>query len=181
MRTISELRAQIPVTVLCAALGVDRASVYRYWSPPAKDLPKKSRKSHPRKLSLEEEQSVLEMLHSDRFIDLSTAQMWATLLDEGQYMCSFRTMYRILEKNGESQERRKIVHHSQYKKPELLATGPNQVWSWDITKLLGPVKWTYFYLYVLLDIFSWYVLGWMIAQRESGTLAKELIEQSCRK
>ena len=104
-----------------------------------------------------------------------------TLLDEGRYICSLRTMYRILEKREETRERRAVVRHGKFAKPELIATGPNQVWSWDITKLLGPTKWTYFYLYVLLDIFSRYVVGWMIADRESGVLAKALIEESCEK
>lgn len=182
MQTITELRTEIPVTALCAALEVARASVYRQWSPRTKDESSyQPRRAHPRKLSVPEEQAVLDHLHSDRFMDLSPAEVWATLLDEGQYFCSLRTMYRILEKHGENQERRKIVRHGQFKKPELLATAPNQIWSWDITKLLGPEKWTYFYLYVILDIFSRYVVGWMVAHRETGILAKELIEESCRK
>jgi putative transposase len=105
----------------------------------------------------------------------------ATLLDEGQYLCSARTMYRLLEQAGESRERRDQLVHPAYHKPELLATAPNQLWSWDITKLLGPAKWTYFYLYVILDVFSRYVVGWMVAPRESAELAKHFIEESIRK
>ncbi len=107
--------------------------------------------------------------------------MWATLLDEGTYLCSIRTMYRILEEHGEVRERRNQRRHPNYTKPELLAEAPNQVWSWDITKLRGPVKWTYYYLYVILDIFSRYVVGWMLAHRESAALAQRLIAESCRK
>jgi putative transposase len=114
-------------------------------------------------------------------MDKAPTEVYATLLDEGIYHCSVRTMYRILDDAGEVRERRDQVRHSNYKAPELLATGPNQVWSWDITKLLGPVKWTYFYLYVILDIFSRYVVGWMIAPHESSALAQRLIAETCEK
>jgi putative transposase len=124
---------------------------------------------------------VLHVLHTDRFVDRAPTEVYASLLDEGTYLCSVRTMYRILGEEGEVRERRDQARHPQYKAPELLATGPNQVWSWDITKLLGPVKWTYFYLYVILDIFSRYVVGWMIAHRESAELAKRLIAETCEK
>jgi putative transposase len=124
---------------------------------------------------------VLDVLHADRFVDQAPPEIYATLLDEGTYLCSLRTMYRILEARGEVRERRDQLRHPHYTKPELLATAPNQVWSWDITKLLGPAKWTYFYLYVLLDIFSRYVVGWMLAHRESRTLARRLIMETCEK
>jgi transposase InsO family protein len=115
-------------------------------------------------------------------LDDTPYQIYATLLDEGQYYCSIRTMYRILtEQHGNVIERRKHVQRPAYAKPELLATAPNEVWSWDITKLKGPVKWTYYYLYVILDIFSRYVVGWMVAHREQDALARRLIEQSCMK
>ncbi len=120
-------------------------------------------------------------MHCERFVDKAPAQVWATLLDEGTYLCSIRTMYRILEEHGEVRERRNQRRHPNYTKPELLAEAPNQVWSWDITKLRGPVKWTYYYLYVILDIFSRYVVGWMLAHRESAALAQRLIAESCRK
>jgi putative transposase len=123
----------------------------------------------------------LAHLHEERFQDRSPAAVYATLLDEGQYHCSIRSMYRLLKRRGESRERRDQLTHPPYKKPELLATAPNQLWSWDITKLLGPAKWTYFYLYVILDVFSRYVTGWMVAMRESAELAKRLIEESCAK
>jgi len=121
-------------------------------------------------------------MHSEKFQDKAPYEVYATLLDEGVYHCSIRTMYRILKSvHGNVKERRKGHQRGHYKKPELLATGPNQVWSWDITKLKGPMKWTYFYLYVILDIFSRYVVGWMVAHREQDALAKRLIEQSCIK
>jgi putative transposase len=123
----------------------------------------------------------MDTLHSERFRDQAPSQVYATLLDECPYLCSIRTMYRILEEAGEVRERRDQLRHPNYSKPELLATGPNEVWSWDITKLLGPVKWSYFYLYVILNIFRRYVVGWMVAHRESAELAERLIEESCRK
>jgi len=124
---------------------------------------------------------VLDVLDEERFCDLAPRTVWAVLLDEGRYLCSPRTMYRILAENGAVRERRDQLRHPAYAKPELLATGPNQVWSWDITKLKGPVKWTYYQLYVVLDIYSRYVVGWTLAATESGTLAKQLIEESCAK
>ena len=123
----------------------------------------------------------MEVLHSRQFIDKAPAAVWAELLDEGRYLCSIRTMYRILAERLEVRERRRQRRHPQYSKPELLATGPNQCWSWDITKLKGPVKWSYYYLYVILDIFSRYVVGWMVATQESSRLAKVLIAQSYSK
>lgn len=166
----------------CEALGVPRASLYRRRQRTrTPTLVPKPRPSPPRTLSEAERQSVLDELHSERFVDQAPHQVYATLLDEGRYLCSIRTMYRILDAHGEIKERRNQLRHPDYKKPELLATGPNQVWSWDITKLKGPVKWAYFYLYVILDIFSRYVVGWMVASRESSALAQRLIVETCRK
>jgi putative transposase len=135
-----------------------------------------------------EQAAVLEVLHSPRFVDAAPAEVYATLLDDGVYLASERTMYRLLAQVGESGERRKHRSHPVYHKPELLATGPNQVWSWDITKLLGPQKWTYFYLYVILDIFSRYVVGWtecirryMVAHQELAALAERLIAETAAK
>jgi putative transposase len=132
-------------------------------------------------LSERERQEVLDLLHSERFVDQAPAQVAAALLDEERYLCSVRTMYRILDANQEVRDRRNQLRHPAYAKPELLANGPNQVWSWDITKLKGPQKWTYFYLYVILDIFSRQVVGWMVADCESASLAKKLIHESCDK
>ena len=132
-------------------------------------------------MSPDERQSVRDLLDSPRFVDQAPRAVFAILLDEGRYVCSPRTMYRILAQTDELHERRNQLRHPQYKKPELLATGPNQVWSWDITRLKGPVKWTYFYLFVIMDIFSRYVVGWMVAERESAELAKRLINETCSK
>jgi putative transposase len=136
---------------------------------------------HPRALSAAEQQAVRDVLHSERFRDSAPAAVYATLLDEGTYLASERTMYRLLAAEGETRSRRDQLVHPAYSKPELLATAPNQVWSWDITKLLGPAKWTYFYLYVILDVYSRYVTGWMVAHREQAELAERLIAESIAK
>jgi putative transposase len=180
MNTTLTLSEQVGKVAACEALGVARASLYRY-SQPSPVTVLLQRPSPPRALSCEETATVLDQLNSERFMDQAPAQVYATLLDEGQYLCSIRTMYRILDQHDQVRERRHQLTHPAYQKPELLATGPNQVWSWDITKLLGPAKWTYFYLYVILDIFSRYVVGWMVASRESATLAEKLIRQTCQK
>ena len=172
---IREKRNSFGIRPLCMALGIARASYYRVHSPITSP---NTERSHPRALSVEERQAVLSVVNSERFCDQAPAEVYATLLDEGQYLCSERTMYRILAENQEVRERRDQLSHPRYAAPELLASRPNEVWSWDITKLLGPAKWTYFYLYVILDIFSRYVVGWMVAYRESAQLAKRLIEQT---
>jgi len=180
MEAVSGLTGTVGVSSACEAIGVPRSAFYRYRRPKIVKAPRSRPPSH-RALSEGEHQKVLEVLHSERYVDKAPRQVYASLLDKGDYLCSVRTMYRILASEGELRERRNQLRHPVYEKPELLATGPNQVWSWDITKLKGPVKWTYYYLYVILDIFSRYVTGWMVARRESGTLAKRLIEDSCRK
>lgn len=176
-----QLGQKVGRAAACRALHVPRASLYRHLRPSQPVAPAAPRPSPPRALAPAEQQRVLDVLHSERFQDKAPTEVFATLLDEGTYLCSVRTMYRILEQAGEVRERRNQLHHPSYQKPQLLATGSNQVWSWDITKLLGPVKWTYFYLYVILDIFSRYVVGWMVAERESAELAKRLISETCRK
>ena len=167
----------------CEALQIHRATFYRHLC--ATNQPgntKEQRPAPPLSLSTGERQAVIDILHSERFCDDAPHEIYAKLLDEGHYLCSIRTMYRILEdEHGCVRERRRHVQRPKYTKPELLATEPNQVWSWDITKLKGPVKWTYFYLYVILDIFSRYVTGWMIAHCEQAALAKRLIQDSCAK
>jgi putative transposase len=131
-----------------------------------------------RSLSAPEQEAVLEVLRSERFVDASPAQVWATLLDEGRYLCSERTMYRLLAAKQEVRERRDQLTRPAYAKPELLAQRPNQLWSWDITKLLGPQKWTYYYLYVVMDVFSRYVAGWTVQHKESAVVAEQLIAQA---
>ena len=177
MPLITEQQAILGVAPVCRALAVPRATYYRWRKPKASVLTPSRRV--PRALPPEERQQVLALLHNDRFADLPPAEVYATLLDEGTYVCSMRTMYRILQEQAEVQERRRQLRHPRYAAPELLATGPNQLWSWDITKLKGPAKWTYFYLYVILDVFSRYVVGWLAAIRDSATLAQRLIEQTC--
>ena len=162
------------------AFAVPRASLYRARQPQRLGPPA-PRPAPPRALTDEEHQAVLAVLHSKRFVDVAPKAVYATLLDEGRYLCSWRTMYRVLEGAAELRERRNQLRHPAYTKPELLATGPNQVWSWDSTKLLGPVKWTYYSLYVILDIFSRYVVGWLVAESESATLAERLIATTCDK
>jgi putative transposase len=164
----------------CEALDVSRATFYRYITPAQK--PAAVRPAPPLSLTHEERTTVLDELCGERFQDVAPLEVVATLLDDGRYLCSARTMYRILSAEYDGvKERRRHVQRPQYVKPELLATAPNQVWSWDITKLKGPAKWTYFYLYVILDIFSRYVVGWMVAHREIKSLAKRLIDESCKK
>jgi len=182
MEAIEVLTPEVGTRPACAAMGVPPASVYRHRArrkgPP---LFSRRRPSPGRALLYQERQEVLDILHSEEYMDKAPQEVYAALLDQGRYLCSIRTMYRILEANQEVKERRSQLRHPAYQKPELLATAPNQVWSWDITKLLGPVKWTYFYLYVILDIFSRYVVGWMVASRESALLAQKLIQESCQK
>lgn len=180
MDAAEQLASKVGILQACRALEVCRATLYRHRRRVARPEPD-CRTVAPLSLSSEERQQVLDVLHSERFVDCAPAQVYASLLDEGVYLCSQRTMYRLLERHGEVRERRDQLRHPNYSKPQLLATGPNQVWSWDITKLLGPVKWSYYYLYVLLDIFSRYVVGWMVAERETATLAQELIAQTLEK
>lgn len=180
MSTALAVAPEIGMAPACRALGVSRATAYRHRDP----KPRAQARPRPKPalaLSEQERAAVLEQLHSERFIDVSPAQVYATLLDEGTYLASERTMYRILAAQGESRERRAQLRHPAYAAPELLATGPNQLWSWDITKLKGPLKWTSYSLYVLLDVFSRYVPGWLLAHHESGTLADRLIAETVAK
>lgn len=178
---VKERAPAMGVKPLCSALGLSRATLYRTWHRERFPFEPKPRPKPARALSDEERQAVLDVLHEERFRDEPPAQVYATLLDADRYLCSERTMYRILEAEGEVKERRNQLTHPAYAKPELLAECPNEVWSWDITKLKGPAKWTYFYLYVILDIFSRYTVGWMVAPHESAILAKQLIAETCYK
>src|ERR1035438_4681648 len=169
MDAVTRLAPTVGILAACDFLSVSRASFDRQrpvLGPPVSPAPgpalPSERPAPARSLSEAERAAVLLVLHEERFQDRSPAAVQATLLDEGQYLCSTRTMYRILQQQGENGERRDQLVHPSYQKPELLATAPNQLWSWDITKLRGPAKWTYFYLYVILDVFSRYVTGWMI-------------------
>lgn len=177
MAAVTELAPQVGTTAACRAVAIARASWYRRLRPPVKRSHRGRRRS-PRALAPAERQAVLATLHTERFVDRAPAQVVATLLEEGTYLCSVRTMYRLLDQAEEVRERRAQRRHPHYQAPQLLATGPNQLWSWDITKLLGPAKWVYYYLYVLLDVFSRFVVGWLLAERESAELGRRLIEES---
>jgi putative transposase len=186
MAAVNQLRPLVGVKQACQVLAVPRATWYRHrrrrLAPvPVVPLLEKGQRHSARALSESEQSTVLGCLHEERFQDCSPAQVYAALLDEGCFHCSIRTMYRLLETRGETGERRDQLTHPPYQKPELLATQANQLWSWDITKLRGPAKWTCYHLYVILDVFSRFVVGWMIAYRESAELAKRLIDHSCRK
>ena len=176
--TTEQFAPTLGLATACDLLQVPRSSVYRARQP----NPRHASTAEPvRALSEAEREAVHHTLNSERFADQAPREVYATLLDEGTYLCSPRTMYRVLDEHAEVRERRDQLRHPVYAKPELLATGPNRVWSWDITKLLGPAKWTYYYLYVMLDIFSRYVVGWLIADREAGSLAELLIAEACAK
>jgi putative transposase len=164
---------------MCAALGLVRSTYYRRVVPKA--FGPRERRAHSRELTQVERQAVLDVLHEERFAELSPGEVHAMLLDEGVYLCAERTMYRILAANAEVRERRRQRRHTHYAAPELLATGPRQLWTWDISKLRGPAKWTYYHLYVIIDVYSRYVVGWMVAERESAVLAERLIEETCRR
>ena len=177
-QTVEELTPIVGTRPACRALGAAPATIYRRRRPPP-PRPQRPRPAPARALSDGEREALLGELHSERFVDSSPAQVWATLLDEGRYLASERTMYRLLAADGEVHERRDQLTHPPYARPELLAERPNEVYSWDITKLLGPAKWTYFYLYVILDVFSRYAVGWTVQHRESSQVAKDLIAQVC--
>ena len=202
MASVTELVPLVGVTVACEAVRMPRASFYRGGGRSATPMRPSPRnegaagerselsvpgasaavdRGHPRALSVVEREAVIDVLHSERFQDAAPAAVYATLLDEGIYLASERTMYRLLAAEGETRPRRDQLVHPIYTKPELLATAPNRVWSWDITKLLGPAKWTYFYLYVILDVYSRYVVGWMVAHREHAELAERLIAETIAK
>jgi len=183
MATAIALPAGSGLTVaVCAALSVSRASVLRHRAALTAPPPvRKARAPSSRALPESERDQVLQHLRETRFADQTPTEIFATLLDEGTYLCSIRTMYRILAAQGEVTERRRQRTHPVYTKPELLATAPNQVWSWDITKLMGPMKWSYFYLYVIIDIFSRRVVGWRVEHAESAAQFKELFIDAMEK
>ena len=183
---VATLAPRTGTRAACAAVGAPQASYYRRHRaspPPARPRPGPPRRAGaaPGPEPQAERQEILGALHYERFADLAPAEVWATLLDEGIYLGSVSTFYRVLREAGESKERRRQATHPAAVKPELMAAAPNQVWSWDITKLHGPAKWTYYYLYVILDIFSRYATGWMVATRESAVLAEKLIGATCAK
>ena len=162
---------------MCAALGVKRSTHYRLNRSVM--LGPREARLHPRALTDIDRKAVLSVLHEERFTDVSIDEVYAMLLDEGRYLCSEQTMYSILSARQEVRERRRQRRHGHYAKPELLATGPRTLWSWDISKLRGPAKWNYYHLYVIIDVYSRYGVGWMVATRESKSLARRLIKETC--
>jgi putative transposase len=175
---VEELAPLVGTRPACRALGVAPATIYRRRRPVQRRSGPRPRPRPARALSEPEREEVLGVLNEERFVDLAPAEVYATLLDEERYLCSERTMYRVLAESGAVRERRDQLRHPKYAAPELLATAPNQLWSWDITKLLGPQKWTYYYLYVILDVFSRYVVGWTVKTGESAAVAEQLIAQA---
>jgi putative transposase len=179
-QAVATLTPAVGTVRACRAVGQPRASWYRRHrqSRPPSRPPRPGPAPQPRALQAAERQQVLDTLHDERFWDQAPASVWATLLDEGSYLCSPSTMYRLLRAQGETGDRRRHATHPARVKPELVATAPNQCWSWDITKLAGPAKWTWYYLYVLLDIYSRYIVGWMVAHREAAALAERLLAEA---
>jgi transposase InsO family protein len=169
----------------CGAIGISRANFYRRRKPTTSGAPPQhpspARPGRERALTPAQQEQVLSELNSERFLDCSPRQVWATLLDEEIYLCSWRTMYRLLKQHDQVRERRNVRRHPKYTRPELAASGPNQVWTWDITYLKGPVRGQFYYLYVVIDIYSRLVVGWLLADRECEQLARRLLEQSYRK
>lgn len=196
MKTAAEAIVPLPAASLLRALGLSRATYYRQSAlpvcartaaadpvaDPVAEPGAPSRCRVPgRSLDPAEREAVRDLLYGERFVDDTPTEVFAALLDEGVYHCSIRTMYRLLEEEGANTPRTRARRHMLYQKPELLATRPNELWSWDITRLKGPRAWTYFYLYDIMDLFSRYVVGWMVACQENQELAKELIDETLRK
>lgn len=180
MVATEELASRTTISMACRTFDVSRSTVHRRRRPPRPAAERKPRARSHRALSDAERRTVLDLLHT-RFVDKSPQVAWAMMLDEGKHLCSWRTMYRVLAAEHEVRERRNQRRHPEYKRPELLATAPNQLWTWDLTKLRGPHKGESYWLYVIIDVFSRYVVGWMLAHTESGELAERLIRESCRK
>ncbi len=175
---VSNLSDQVGSKTACNVFGLARSSYY-YQNPGSKNITHSDRKLPDFAYSSQEKQEILNVMNSDVYMNQTPYEIYASRLDEGEYLCSVRTMYRILSANNQVKERRNVRRMNNYQKPELLATKANQIWSWDITKLKGPEKWTYFYLYVIIDIFSRFVVGWMVAYRELSSLAQKLIKETC--
>lgn len=181
MKLIDQLALTVGTKAACAALAMPRATVYRHRARRDSARPPCIARRSSRALTTAERENVLATLNKPEFADLAVPQVYAQMLDQGRFLCSIRTMYRILQAQQCVRERRQQLRHPSYTKPELLASTPNQVWSWDITKLPGPRKWTSFHLYVVLDIYSRYVVGWMVASRESAELAQRLVRDACER
>jgi len=181
-QAVAELQPLVGVRVACTAVGEAQARWYRrHRQSPPPPTPERVPAPQPRALSELERKELHQVLDSEEFVDEAPATVYAKLLDQGVYLASTSTMYRVLHAHDEVRERRRQATHPAAKKPELLATRPNQVYSWDITKLGGPAKWTYYYLYVVLDIYSRYVAGWLLAHAENARLAQVLLADTAAK
>lgn len=167
----------VPIFRACHALNVSRATVYRNTRPSSPPSPR-SRAASPRRLSDEERGAVMDVLHSPEFVDQPPHEVYATLLSGGVYLASVRTMYRLLAERGETQERRNQRRALVHPKPSLTATAPNQVWTWDITKLATTAVGVFLHAYVIIDLFSRYVVGWMVAAKECKHLAAQLFAET---
>lgn len=184
---VTELATVVDTTVACQIVGIARSTYYRLRATPPADAPScdvpaaLTRPPPPRALSADEQTVVRQVLESERFQDTTPREVYATLLDEGTYLCSWRTMYRILALHAEVRERRDLLRHARVPKPEVVATKPKQGWSWDITKFKGPEKWLFYYTYVIIDLFSRYIVGWMVMEHENGELAEAFIAETCAK
>lgn len=181
MKAFNRLVPEINIKAACSALSLPRATMYHWRSRDPNSLPQRLPRSPPLALSDMERQQVLDVLHDEDYVDMAPHQIYASLLDQGRYLCSTRTMYRFLSQEGEVRERRNQRQHPVYEKPELLATGVNQLWTWDITDLKGPKKGNNYKLYVVLDVFSRFVVAWLLAKRENAGLAKHMIAEACQK
>ena len=182
MQTIQALAPLVGAGAACDALNMPRSAFYRALQPPAvKRVAGAPKAAPPRALSPDEKAVVRATLNSERFQDQAPREVYASLLDAGTYLCSWRSMYRILAENHEIRERRDQLRHPVWVKPRLVASGPNQLWSWDITRLLTLVAGTFYYLYVVLDVYSRYVVGWLLAEQESSALAQQLVSATCAK
>jgi len=177
-KMVNDLSIEVGTKKACNSFGIPRSSYYYWKKPDSKNVLHKERKLPDFSYTQTERQEILNVMNSDIYMDQTPYEIYASKLDEGKYLCSVRTMYRILKENYQVKERRKVRRTNNYQKPELLATKPNEVWTWDITKLKGPEKWTYFYLYVMIDIFSRFVVGWMVAFRELSHLAKDFLKET---
>lgn len=176
MKVVDERKISLTVSDACAGINFPKATYYRIKHGPTE----KKKRFCPRALTANDRQEVLDIFHDERFIDMPPGQVYNRLIDEGKYFASERTMYRILAANNEIKEKRRLRKHPKYQRPELLATSPKQLWSWDITRLRGPSKLEYYHLYVMIDVYSRYVVGWMLAHTESAQLAKAFVEETCR-
>lgn len=181
MEKILESEGTATIQELCEGFQIGEATYYRWKNKKKKPVEKPEKPRHWKRLSEDEESEVMELMTSERFIDMAPAAIYATLLDDGEYLCSERTMYRYLERNAAVKERRNQRVHPEYKKPELLATRPKQLWSWDITKLKTGRKCEYLHLYVIIDVYSRFVVGWMVAEKECSILAEQFIAETCFK